>query len=143
MEQFYPYAYFFVALITIIVAYRSSRRSVQAISISRVGNHYLLKGMLVGAGHLLSIPFWAGVTLYVQELGLVFTSDGVLYGYVLGIGTGSWLFFACVAFLSLRFPTLFKQHAETGRKRFNFLSWIYVLVAFYFIYKGLVAVFSR
>lgn len=61
------------------------------------------KGLLMGIANLMVIPFWLGVTAYLQNTKLIVITWYNLFIYVTGISIGTFLLVVTVAYLSHRF----------------------------------------
>ena len=64
------------------------------------------KGLLIGAANVVVIPFWLGVTAYLQNSRLIEITWYNLFVYVTGIAVGSFLLMVTVTYLSHRFQSL-------------------------------------
>lgn len=64
------------------------------------------KGLIIGVTNVMVIPFWLGVTAYLQNAQLIVITWYNLFIYVTGISIGTFLLVVTVAYLSNRFQTV-------------------------------------
>ena len=73
------------------------------------------KGLLLGVANGVVIPFWLGVTAYLQNTRLVVIDWYNLLVYVTGIAVGSFLLMLTVTYLSHRFQTIVENRSLVSK----------------------------
>lgn len=68
---------------------------------SGLSNSGYRRGLLLGILNPLAIPYWVGITAYLQSQGWTdLSTRGRLHAYLLGVVTGAFLLLLCLAYLS-------------------------------------------
>jgi threonine/homoserine/homoserine lactone efflux protein len=69
--------------------------------LSGFSNSGYRRGLLLGIFNPLAIPYWVGITAYLQNQGWTdLSTSGRLHGYLLGVVAGAFLLLLCLAYLS-------------------------------------------
>lgn len=94
------------------------------------------KGLLVGVSNLIVIPFWLGVTAYLQSNDVIHIDGYGLLIYVTGITAGTFFLMANVAYLSHRFQAIVENRKVVNKVPgivlllmglYSFYKWFMVL----------------
>jgi threonine/homoserine/homoserine lactone efflux protein len=64
------------------------------------------KGLLLGLINPLTIPFWLGITLYLQQSNWIQIEGNYLWAYTLGLAVGTFGLLVCVDLMGSRFQKL-------------------------------------
>lgn len=102
--EFANYFYLIAALVLVVLGVISIRAKVAKVEVSteneKVG---FVKGVILGALNPLAMPFWLGVTTYLQLNGLI-DLKGINYGaYIVGVGLGEFAMLAIIIRVGARF----------------------------------------
>lgn len=73
------------------------------------------KGLLIGLANPIVIPFWLGVTAYLQANNVIKIEGWDLLIYVAGISAGTFALMASVAYLSNRFQQIVENRKMVNR----------------------------
>lgn len=73
------------------------------------------KGLLIGLANPIVIPFWLGVTAYLQSHNIIVISGYDLFVYVAGISAGTFMLMATVVYLSRRFQRVVENRKVVNR----------------------------
>lgn len=81
--------------------------------VKRFQDSGLRKGLVLGILNPLAIPFWIGITAYLNVQGWVkLSSTSGLHGYLLGVFLGSFALFLSLAYLAKRLSGMLQSNSK-------------------------------
>lgn len=127
--EFTNYFYLIAALVLIVLGVasiktRSSTSDVKIIDDGKVG---FLKGLILGALNPLAMPFWLGVTTYLQLSGLIDLEGINFWSYILGVFLGEFILLMIIIRIGKRFTRVANNRTI-----------VHVIPAIAFIFLGIV-----
>lgn len=127
--EFANYFYLIAAVVLIVLGVISLRGKPEEVKVNLRKNHGrgFLGGLVLGALNPLAMPFWLGVTTYLQLNGWIDLRGNNYWSYVLGVFLGEFMLLAIIIQIGQRFTRV-----ATNRNIVNIVPGIA------FIFLGLV-----
>lgn len=123
--EFTNYFYLIAAIVLVVLGIISllSKPSHIYIDSSKTRQVGFVKGLLLGALNPLAMPFWLGVTTYLQLNGLIDLSGLNYWSYIIGVFLGELVMLMIIVKIGGRFT-----HVSSNRMIVNFLPGVAFLI---------------
>ena len=101
----------------------------------KLANSGFRRGMIISILNPLAIPFWIGITAYLQSNNWIVINSGTIFWYITGISLGTFALLTVIALLSSKVAP-YLQNPSLIKKIPGFILLILGLYAFYKFFTG-------